>query len=288
MKETYYLLIHPPLGRWQAIQNLFIALGRADLADEPETSGYRRLDFGSREEVQHCLATVEKHGFGSLNLSIYTERHYTLEELRAASFLTLRLNRAGRGDGGPTYGTEYDLSTGCSRCGAGAVQTSPLVLRRSDVPAKQGMFYTGNDEYLVSDLVGAALEQAEVTGLELRPAVSTSGSKLPWLQLVAPYRMPPMAPSTRGLVRDLVCLQCTRSNHYGTPYEPLDGHYTDVDPEGLPDVVHTWECYGVSVLREPFKDSRIANPLLLIRPRVYDVLREYKVKQLVCHPIVLE
>jgi hypothetical protein len=55
----------------------------------------------------------------------------------------------------------------------------------------------------------------------------------------------------------------------------------------LPDVVHTYECFGNSVLRVPFKDSHFPQPLVLVKPKVFEAFEKSKVRSVEFIPIRL-
>jgi hypothetical protein len=60
-------------------------------------------------------------------------------------------------------------------------------------------------------------------------------------------------------------------------------------PDSLPDIVHTWECFGNSRLAAP--DDRylpgpwFAQPLLLVKPAVAELLAHLGVRRLAFDPV---
>jgi len=61
-----------------------------------------------------------------------------------------------------------------------------------------------------------------------------------------------------------------------------------VDVAALPDVVHTWECFGASVSHDdPEYDTSCgpAQPLILVKVKVFDVFRRLKVKYAEFSPV---
>ena len=282
-----------PAAQWGKAEAFFRSVGRSDLASQPKrTFGYS-LFLESELELHRFKQGLQDHGFGNDDCSVRRELLYSDDELRSLPFLRLSVTRAPKGFGGPWYGTQYDLSSACSLCGTGAVQISPLVLKRSEiqVPKSRRVVQTLDWELLVSVEFGAAVRKSGVTGLELRSVIaSTDKMPLPWLQLIAGYTMPPMAAATGGIVlSDKLppCPVCRRDGRYhmGSEPEQLKYRSEDVDVEALPDAVTTWECFGRSGLREPFEKSHFATPLLLVKPRVFEIFREHKVREVQFLPV---
>jgi hypothetical protein len=212
---------------------------------------------------------------------------YSEDELKNAPLLVFRLERAPRGDGGPTYGTEYDLSSACPVCGTGAPQASSLVLKRSDVPKSGPIFQTLDHEYLVNGEIARSLADSRLTGLRLLEARSLrDGAGLGWFQLIPTAQMPPVAAWSKGLERWKPCTTCGRDGYYHRPDEPLQLAYsTDAALSSLPDVTTTYECFGKSGLRQPLAKSHFAQPMLLVKPRFREILAAHKVRGAQFEPV---
>jgi hypothetical protein len=146
----------------------------------------------------------------------------------------------------------------------------------------------------VAAALAEALRSAEVTGLELRQVLSSREHQpLPWWQIIPEFTMPKMSPATKGVVQGdpPACTLCRRDGHYNTMKEPEEIAYAsrEVDGGSLPDVVQSWERFGKSHIRsEDFKDSRLADPLILVRPKVFDIFRKLKVKHACFDPVRIE
>jgi hypothetical protein len=258
-------------------------MGRHDLADDERKAGYwfwfTEPDFiVFRREAANV-------GFGDDHLLVRKEFTYTRSELLGAQLLAITVRTAERGTGGPWHGTKFDLSVACPRCGTGAIQTSPLFLKRSDIPKRGELFQTLDHDLLVGLRLRDALTAEAVSGLELRQAVSNVDAEpVPWYQMISKTQLPPMSDLTRGIIRstrDPACPVCQRDGHYDDASEPRQISYdrSVVDVEALPDVVHTYECFGRSVLKEPFEKSHFASPLLLVKPRVYVIFEKLKIRR---------
>lgn len=146
-------------------------------------------------------------------------------------------------------------------------------------------------EYLVADELAAAMRAAGLAGFELRQVHSSRDhtTPLPWWQIIALHQLPPWAAETAGYERENQCPLCGRDGHFHSNRRPLELVYyrSQVEPEGLPDIVATYEHFGNGGLREPFEKSHIPHPLLLIKPRVYELFTAHKVRGLEWVPVML-
>jgi hypothetical protein len=291
MKKRYYVGLNFRSDRFPAAQEFFRAIGRDDLANAPKAEFGYSFHFTKIEELIRFQVEAARFGFDVPQPR--EDKVYSDRECLEAPLLHLVVRRAERGYGGPRYGTQYDLSKACPECGSGAVQIGPLVLRRGDAPKKRHIWQTLDHEYLVSPLLALAIRDSGANGFEMRPAIShKDGEPLPWLQLVSHYQMPPMSPETKGITRsesDFPCLRCGRDAYFGALYEPEEIAYShkDVDPHNLPDVVHTYERFGIGRVRKLFRDSHMPNPNLLIKPRVFAVFRQLKVQGVQFIPVAI-
>ena len=219
---------------------------------------------------------------------------YTDEELRGFPLLSISVDR----DPIPTnpeYRTTYDLSNACPRCGTAAVQTSPLMLPRKGLPRECELTLGTRFSILVGPNLRASLLDAKVTGLELRQALFFRNNEpLPWWQIISAYEMPMMSKLSKNLTRDTRpgwgCPTCRRDMHTRTGIEPLDLIYDGaaVDPKAIPDVVHSWECWGRSVLNYDVERQLVrgfACPWVLVKPKVFDVFREFKLEDVSFDPV---
>lgn len=206
------------------------------------------------------------------------ERTYTDRELRRSPLLVMT-PRVEKGFGGPTHGTEYDLSDACPRCGTGARQTSPLIVDGLEVSSRQSLIQTLDREFLLAPELADRLRERGISGASLLGVKSARhGFTLPWTQLLPTFEMPPMHPSSTGIERERPCPQCMRDGYFHDANHPLELAYTQSSLGSLPDVVHTFERFGNSGLREPFCESHFASPLILISPDLYEIFRKASVR----------
>jgi hypothetical protein len=222
----------------------------------------------------------------------WTERRehgYSASELRSAPLLVVRVRSAEKGMGGPTYGTEYSLAHACVSCGTGAEQTSALVLNQKDLKKTGDLFQTLDHELLVSTEVHKVLSDGGITGCELRPIrVWRHDHASPgWFQLISRTRLPPMAPTSKGVLRENACPTCGQDGYFHDTINPLEIVYKagEVNLDQLPDVMSTYEYFGNSRLTVPFSDSHFARSMMLVKPRVYEALVAIKVRGLDFVPV---
>ena len=84
---------------------------------------------------------------------------------------------------------------------------------------------------------------------------------------------------------------CDRDGYFDSVDPPLHITYDTrkIDPERLPDVVHTCECFANSWLEPPtdkhLPGARIAQPLVLVKPRVHAILRRQRVYGIAADPV---
>jgi hypothetical protein len=188
--------------------------------------------------------------------------------------------------GGPTYGTEYDLSEVCPRCGTGARQTTALTLDRSELPTDLDLFETLDGEILASPSLRTALEGAGLSGLELRQAIDhRDGGALDWFQLIPSSEMPPWDASSMGYKREAPCPNCHRDGYFDAVNEPFEIAYAESGLAAVDDITRTYEHFGNSVLREDFCESHFAAPRLLVSPRFLDILRNENVANCAFLPV---
>jgi len=221
------------------------------------------------------------------------EHIYSYEELLKFPLLKLGVDRYPILSGGPENGTEYDTSGACPRCGTGAVQTSAMMVA---FKRKTGQLCaTARGHILVSSELADAFRAEVITGVELRQVrYHRNNEPLPWWQIISTYEMPKFGPETKHMGRDTDpgwgCPVCQRDMHVNISKEPTEIVYDrrEVDPDQLPDVVHTWECFGRSVIKDdPVRHliQGFAEPLTLVKPRIMVLMRKLKVRRATFSPI---
>ncbi|MBI1928688.1 hypothetical protein HYR99_31145 [Candidatus Poribacteria bacterium] len=286
MKTLIFLSFNAGKRPWPIIQKIFHVAGcRALESKGPSPIGYYSAKFAQDAPALNRLrAILADEG---IDWSERREQIFTASELETFPLLWLCVRTAPKGRGGPTYGTQYDLSKACPRCGTGAIQTSPLFLEPSEILNQGTVFQTFDSELLVSVQLAQVLNH-EVKGLEPCPARShKDGQTLSWVQLLSLEELPPMASSTKGILHEAPCSRCARDGYFHSAQAPVEIFYSrsQVVPDVLPDVVHTSERFGNSKLAVPFKDSHFAQPLLLVKPKVFTLFNQQSIRGLEFVPV---
>lgn len=284
MKKQVYVSFNEGRARYQYVRHLLKTIDcEQGLAGEGDflCGLYGRMFDSDDPQLELLLCTLRAEG---IKWSERIEHIYSDAELRSFPLLVLGVNRKEIDPYGPSHGTTYDLSNACPQCGSGAVQTSPFYAPAKSFP-KSGMICYASTEVFAAEALADGLRRAETTGLELRQVQSSRDNvPLPWWQMIPRSTMPKMSGNTKGITRSEKpppCPVCQRDGHYHTVKEPMEIIYnsTDVLLDSLPDVVQTWECFGVSGIdRENFRRSRFAAPAILVKPRVFDIFRKLKGK----------
>lgn len=187
--------------------------------------------------------------------------------------------------GGPSEGTEYDVSHACPRCGVGARQDGPLKLKGYEIRSPKGkLIPTAHGEWLFAEEVADRL--SAFSGLELRQAIDViSGKPLPWFQALADYELPPKAPATTG-IKGFGCPRCGRGGHFHDGHVPPLFVYdrSALNLSDVPDMSHTFEHFRWGTITERLW---LAQPHLIIKPEVVTALREAKVRHLRFYPVTI-
>jgi hypothetical protein len=113
-------------------------------------------------------------------------RKYSEKELQTAELLHMNV-RAVFEPTGEECGTTYDETTACKRCGAGADQTSELILDTRRIPKGKDIARTIGGEIVVSRRFAEAFRKHGLQGAEFQPVLHRGRKSLEpseWSQLV--------------------------------------------------------------------------------------------------------
>lgn len=212
---------------------------------------------------------------------------YTEDELRSAPLLMLSIGIE-RDSKGQTC-DRFDFSTACPCCGIGARQIAPLVIPNSSLPKKGSICRTLEGYILLSQPLRDALVKADLSGPEFRQVVSPRGEPLNCWQMSASFEMPPMNEETRRRLRGRLqdgCPKCGRDNFFDGKFEPVLFTYdrSSLGDLALPDVVRTYECFGISGFNVK---AWLAQPYILVKPKVFDIFRRLKVRGVDFDPVII-
>jgi len=218
---------------------------------------------------------------------------YADEELESARLLVMSYDPNARVFGGPRMGTTYDMSQACKRCGAGARQTSAMIIEGEDLHKLEGRCaaMTSYDDLLVDQKLAAAIAESGPTGISFRGVFAAFEKRghiqLPWQQICATRTMPPMSSRSTGIELDEPC-PCGRSCFSGKEEEPLRLAYRAADLADIHDVNVTWEWYGFSKFNGNVADSVLPYPLFLVTPKIWRVFKDASVTGFDWLPIRVE
>lgn len=295
MNKQYFLHFSVPLVDGERYRDFVESIGCLKSWREPFTDrGRPFLTHTFAEGDPHLAALRELLTKEGIEWSEREEHLYTDPELRSFPLLEFSMELVPLDPPG-LHGTTFDLSEACPKCGTGAKQTSPLVLPRSSLHKRKGLVSYGTDsEILVATSLKKALQEAEVTGIELRQVVAKdSDETLPWWQVICEHTMPKASPQTIGWERSESlppCPTCQQDGYYHTqgPYM-IFYRREDVDLARIPDVAQTWESFGKSGIdKQQPQFSRFGDRRMLIKPKVFDIFRRLKVKRTRFTPVSIE
>jgi hypothetical protein len=289
MRETFKIHVGFRSGEWSRAQALLTEHGFAELGANPLPPFGYHLPFATDAAAQAFLGAWRRAAFAGPEPVVRRQVTYAEEDIRAAALVVLVVRRPEKGHGGPRYGTEFDLSGACARCGTGAVQRGPLVVKPSELAKGGDVALTYDHEVLLSPRLADALRSRGLPADALRPVRGRKGEAVEWVQLLPIFELPPVAPETRGLVRERPCPVCRRDGFYVDAQAPLELVYprAAVDPASFPGAALTWERFGTSRIDGPADGRGFASPLVVMTSSLADAFPELGVKAVERLPVQL-
>ncbi len=142
---------HLPHERWQSVGYGVVKV----LVDTSEPL------FAEIGQLHRAFRAEDKYFFSGREY----RRYYTSRELADAKLLHVWPKRVFE-PAGEECGTKYDDARGCSECGAGSPQTSPLYLDGRRIPKTVDFAQTIAGEIVVSTRVVDVCRARELTGVE--------------------------------------------------------------------------------------------------------------------------
>ena len=164
--------------------------------------GVRKVQVEARERLFARIGEIDRQfqRQGSVFvLSWSVRRKYTKAELEAAQAFFLKVSATFEPEG-ERCGTEYDESTACPRCGAGARQLNELRLESGSPPHGKALARTiAYSEVIASARLVEALRANGMTGARFLPVLRKEGDKAleGWHQLEVCSRPLQVVPPTR-------------------------------------------------------------------------------------------
>lgn len=169
--------------------------------------------------------------------------------------------------GGPHFGTKYDFTNSCSKCGSGAIPIGPRFIELKRVP-KEPIFQTLDGEILMTTQL-ASMFWSLGDGFLAEVRDASSKELLPFWELRAQAELSGFCKSTTGFERERACAHCERDGYFAIPHTPLNLVYQA--PSLAFDNLHvlsTYERFGNSRLREPLEKSVFARPLFIVSQEI--------------------
>jgi hypothetical protein len=289
MPERIFAIYNYLSDEAERAEQAFLDAGLLDIVLGPEPfNGFRKVELSSEEVVRRLMFAASAQGIKApiIQRALYP----TKKELRAAPLLYVYAAEHHNSNGHPRKGTTYDDSAACAECGAGLRQTSPLMLRKSEVP-KRGLSGGVGDEFLFHESVADVMAAGNLRGIRFLPVLDTNAAELPWRQLVVEHEMPPMALGTRGVIRgrtgaEQPCTKCGRDGYFGTTEDPFIPAYPAYALPAMPDAAWTAERFSTGAWANPIHGKRsLADRRLIMRPAAYALLEPLKLRGLRWSPV---
>lgn len=264
----------------------------ARLTGPASSSGLlHKIELPNENVARRLMIAAAAHGLAAPLMQRYIDP--TAKELAAAPLLYLRALGPGTDRPHPRDGTTYDDSNACPSCGAGMMQTSPFLVRKTELP-KSYLAAGVADDLLLHESVAGAIASAALCGMTLRPVLDPSGAATPWFQIVVEATLPSMLASSRGMIRgragaERPCARCGRDGWFDTTDDPFIPAYSRSVLDTMPDAAWTFELFGTGAWAEPIHGKRwLASRRLIVRPRVYAALKRLKLRGVRWLPVRVE
>ena len=171
---------------------------------------------------------------------------------------------------GASDGGRFDLSDACPTCGTGARRIDPISMPKGRLP--DHVFRTYRGEIIVPPRL---VESIRILAPQCLRAVRGSGTD-EWRrhgELIPEVTLPKWDSRTTGWTTSQMlppCTGCRRDGFYNLVRVPLLLAYSGALPSFH--VAQTYECFGRSVLRADFAESRFAKPNPVVSEAIKDLL----------------
>jgi hypothetical protein len=187
--------------------------------------------------------------------------------------------------GAAYYNTEYDMRNACPKCGTGAILIGPRYMSGLG-NVKKRLFFAGYGELLADEKLADRLAPIGIENLA--EVYSSKGKKMPFMEIKGEEVIPRFSDLTTGYAIEGQCDFCKRDGYFNRVHTPLKLVYENIDEKILQkDILITYERFGLSRLRTPFKESVFAGPYFIISDKVKNFLEEEKVKGLEFEPVTI-
>ena len=201
------------------------------------------------------------------------------------------LRRAPHGEGGPIYGTKFDLSAACDVCGTDAKQIGPLLLNSSEIPKNKEIIETLDHELLTSLKIKELFETKNIKGMKFFSVLNYQNNQpLEYWQIEPQFTLPPLSEESRGIITERQCPKCKRDGFFDTVKEKQNYIYKSLNKSFLQqaDIFNTWEHFGNSNLVEdpplppgtfgPRRVLHFAKPRLIVSEKIKQLFEDLKIR----------
>lgn len=161
----------------------------------------------------------------------------------------------------------YDMSNACPFCGTGAIRVDPIKLPATRLNDKVSA--TLKHEIVIPPRLVSCINQTSPNCLRQIKDDQT-GLCLQHYQLIGHQCLPRFGNNSMGFTVEMQCPHCRRDGYFNIPKVPLNLSYNQNAPN-FP-VVETYEHFGNSRMRSPFKESNFAFPLFIVCETIHEIL----------------
>lgn len=239
-------------------------------------AGVHFVFHGRPEGLEQVQDRLRVHGF---DVRVIEQREYAAEELLSAEFLEVGTEAVVHAINGTL---RWNWEPLCSHCDFFVERWDLDALRIKTAPKGYRLARVDwSGPRVVSAPLAEAFRGAGFSGLELVPVKGQEPSA--WYVLQATHILPPMAvPPTRMKRGWKATPRCTLDHGWSNPDSEL--FYRQKEFEAL-DFNYTYEIFGGTNRTEGGSIIGSTGRMLVVSNRVYRLLVELGVKQLVCEPI---
>ena len=186
--------------------------------------------------------------------------------------------------GGAKYGTKYDFTRACQKCGSGALPVGPLYLEKNP-STKYQMFKTLDHETLVDIKLAQTLRSMGIN--TFAEVYDQQKQKLPYMELRHQAQLPKFSKKTSGYKIEDQCETCMLNGHFNNR-DPLKLVYENID-ESITNnhVLATFELFGNSFISEPAEDSIFATPFLIFSKELKELLENEGIPELTFDEVLI-
>jgi len=186
--------------------------------------------------------------------------------------------------GGPLYGTEYDYSNSCPKCGTGAQVIDSLILPK--LKTKKEIFQNLDGTVIICKDLHQKLLDNDINSFY--PIYDLKGKQQDFFALKSQNVLGQFDKGTSSFEVEKQCQYCHRDGYFNIPNEPLKLVYSNWDSRLFQfEILSTWECFGNSRLRIPEKESVFANPIYVISDKVKETICDYVCKGIQFEKVLL-